>query len=125
MEKATTKRRRRWSAAEQDELVAKCRASGLTVRQFAAENGLPASSVCRWIQSRKASGTKSTDKRGKRTSPARKPKASFAEVNVVGQAAGRGPTMTVALRCGHSVTFEGEVVDVARLEAVLKVIRAC
>jgi hypothetical protein len=52
-------------------------------------------------------------------------KAGFAEVSVVGQTPARSQAMTVMLRGGHSVTFEGATVDLAWLESVLKVVSAC
>jgi hypothetical protein len=52
-------------------------------------------------------------------------KTTFTEVSIVGQAAARGPAMTIALRCGHSVTFEGPAVDPEWLGSVLKVVSTC
>jgi hypothetical protein len=62
---------------------------------------------------------------GKR--PKRKPsaKAAFAQVNVIGGEIASAAVMTVALRGGHSVSFEGPAVDPRWLEAVLKVVAAC
>ncbi len=108
------------SKAERDELVLAWRASGKSVTAFAAEHGLPSSSLYQWIRPR--SKRHRTD-RGAGKSGASK--SEFAEINVLGNAGMRGPTMTVMLRSGDSVTFEGAPVDVARLAAVLKVVRAC
>ena len=110
----------RRSKAERDELVAKWSKSGKTVPQFAAEHGLASSSMYQWIQAHK--GRSGKDKGGKRKPTSR---ATFAEVNVVGQAAARSSALTVALRGGHSVTFEGPAIDPAWLESVLKVVSAC
>lgn len=112
------------SKAERDELVAAWRASGTSVTAFAKERGLPSSSLYQWInppkpRRRPAEGG---SKGRKRRPPA---KAAFAEVNVVGQAAAGGPVMTIALRGGHSVSFEGGPVDPAWLASVLKVVGAC
>ena len=54
------------------------------------------------------------------------PELGFTEVNVVGQvAAAHGSALTVALRCGHAVTFEAQRLDLAWLKSVLKVVSAC
>jgi transposase-like protein len=113
------------SRTERDELVAKWRASGMSVPDFAAAHGLPPSNLYQWIRALK--DAQASPSRSKSTSARRKaaPKASFAEVSVVGQAAPRGLTMTIALAGGHTVTFEGGIVDAAWLHSVLKVVRAC
>lgn len=108
------------SDEERDELVAKWRASGESVPRFAAKHGLASSSLYQWIAARKERRPK-----GKGGKPKASSKASFAEVNVVGQVAARSPAMTVALRGGHSVTFEGPAVDPVWLASVLKVVSAC
>jgi transposase len=111
------------SRAERDELVEKWRASGKSVPRFAAEYGLADSSLYQWIAAKKKRGEKGNTGKGTRRKP--KAAATFAEVNVVGPAATRSAAMTVALRGGHSVTFEGPAVDPAWLESVLKVVSAC
>jgi len=97
----------------------------MTVRQFAEDSSVPPSSMYEWLRSRQAPTAKRKRERRKRPPTAIASKTTFAEVSVLGQVATRGPAMTIALRNGDSVTFEGEAVDVARLEAVLKVVRAC
>lgn len=110
----------RRSKAERDELVAKWRASGQTPSRFAAEHGLASSSLHQWIAAGRGRGTK---RKGRK--PGRTAKAAFTEVSAVGQIAARGSAMTVALRGGHSVTFEGGAVDPVWLESVLRVVSAC
>ncbi len=123
MEKHSKKPPIRRSQAEREDLVAQWRASGQSVPQFAAERGLATSSLYQWIHPRTGKGKG----KGKGKTTKRRPatKASFAEVNVIGPAAARNPTMTVSLRSGHSVSFEGAAVDPAWLESVLKVVAAC
>jgi transposase-like protein len=118
-----TKKPNRRSKAEREELVAKWRASGQSVYQFAAEHGLANSSLYQWVQAgkRRAQAKKKTGSRKRGPSS----KAAFAEVSVVGQTPARPQAMTVTLRGGHSVTFEGATVDLAWLESVLKVVSAC
>ena len=95
-----------------------------SVRDFAAEHGLPPSNLYQWIRALK--DAQSVRSGGNPVSVRRKPaNANFAEVSVVGRAAGRGLTMTIALSGGHTVTFEGGTVDAAWLQSVLKVVRAC
>jgi transposase-like protein len=110
--------------AERDELVAAWRASGKSVPVFAQERGLASSSLYQWINPAKKR-PRSADRGGKR--PKRKPstKAAFAQVNVIGREIAGAAVMTVALRGGHSVSFEGPAVDPRWLEAVLKVVAAC
>lgn len=98
------------------------RASGKSVREFADGHGLAATSLYQWIHPPKR--RRGLSKGGGRE---RKPamKTTFTEVSIVGQAAARGPAMTIALRCGHSVTFEGPAVDPEWLGSVLKVVSAC
>ncbi len=109
------------SKAERDKFVLAWRASGKSVTAFAAEHGLASSSLYQWIHPQ--SERRKTDEGAARRGT---PKAAFAEINVVGSAAAHdSSTMTIALRSGDSVTFEGAPVDVARLAAVLKVLRAC
>jgi transposase-like protein len=110
----------RRSKKERDELVAKWRASGKSVTRFAAEHGLAHTSLYQWIHPRDYGGSKK-GKDGKRTAA----KATFAEVEVVGQIQARGPMVTVALRGGHQVTFEGAGIDAAWLGSVLEVVKAC
>ena len=112
------------SKAERDELVAKWRASGKSVPQFAAAHGLADSSLYQWIAAKKKRGSEGKTRKAKR-GKAKAAMAAFAKVNVVGQATASGASMTVALRVGHSVTFEGPAVDLAWLESVLKVVSAC
>ncbi len=121
----TKKRSRtRRSKTEQGELVAAWRESGKSVSAFAAEHGLASSTLYQWIHpTKRGAKGESAGKRRKRKSS---PKATFTEVSVVGQAAAaRGPAMTVALRSGHSVTFECAPVDLAWLGSVLKVVSTC
>ena len=113
------------SKAERDELVAKWRASGKSVPQFAAEHELADSSLYQWIAAKKKRGSKGKTRKAKRAKAKAASRTTFAKVNVVGQAATRGAAMTVALRGGHSVTFEGPAVDPAWLRSVLKVVSAC
>jgi transposase-like protein len=110
------------SKEEREELVAKWRASGKSATRFAAEHGLAHSSLYQWIHPRDYGGSKK-GKDGKRKVAAAK--ATFAEVEVVDEVPARGPVVTVALRCGHQVTFEGTAFDAAWLESVLKVVNAC
>jgi transposase-like protein len=113
--------------AERDGLLSELRASGKTVREFALEHGLPPSSVYQWVRTRREGESKRKAKKGK--TGAKASKSSFTEVNVVGQlgatAASRTPAITVTLRCGHAVTFEGQRLDLAWLKSVLKVVSAC
>ena len=113
------------SRAEREELVSKWRASGKSVPQFAAEHGLADSSLYQWIAAKKKRDGKGKTGKGKGGKPKAAARASFAEVNVVGHGAARSPAMTVTLRGGHSVTFEGAAVDPAWLAAVLKAVSAC
>lgn len=117
---AKKRSRAKRAKAERDEFVVAWRASGQSVTAFAAEHGLASSSLYRWIRPR-SQQRKTDQSAGKRGVT----KAAFTEINVVGNAAVRDSTMTVALRSGDSVTFQGAPVDVARLAAVLKVVRAC
>lgn len=117
---------RKRTKAERDELVAAWRASGKSVTGFAAERGLASSSLYQWINPKKKR-RRSDEGGGKRPkrSPSAPTRVAFAEVSVVGQAVARGGVMTVSLRGGHSVSFEGPAVDPRWLEAVLKVVSAC
>ena len=111
------------SKAERDELVAAWRASGKSVPAFAAEHGLASSSLYQWINPPTKEGR--ATKRSSRQKSKLSARPAFAEVNVVGQAAAGAPVMTVVLRGGHSVSFEGPAVDPRWLEAVLKVVSSC
>ena len=124
----TTEARRKRSRGERDELVAQWSASGKPVPQFAAERGLAPSSLYQWVRSRKDATAKKKANKRKRRSTAAKPKSAFTELRVAGQvspSATRGPAMTIALRGGHSVTFEGTAVDPTWLKSVLEVVKAC
>jgi hypothetical protein len=112
------------SKAERDEIVAAWRASGKSVPAFAAEHGLASSSLYQWINPPKPGGrARATGSKRSKARPLAKP--AFAEVNIVGHTVGATPVMTVVLRGGHSVSFEGPAVDPRWLEAVLKVVSAC
>ena len=100
--------------------MAAWRASGKSVTAFAKERGLPSSSMYQWINPPK---TRRRGQAGKRRKPVSK--AAFAEVAVVDSVAVSSPVLTVALRGGHSVSFEGGAVDPSWLAAVLKVVSAC
>lgn len=110
--------------AEREALLAKLRASGKSVREFAAEHGVPASSVYQWRQTQRKASSKS-----KRREVATEPgKSAFTEVNVVGHlaaGASRSSGLTVALRCGHTVSFEGQRLDLSWLKSVLEVVGTC
>ncbi len=104
-------------------MLAKLRASGKSVRAFAAEHGVPASSVYQWRQTQRKASAKSK----KRKDAAEPGKSAFTEVNVVGPLAGasRSTGLTVALCCGHTVSFEGQRPDLGWLKSVLEVVGAC
>ena len=121
MDEDKRKRSAKRTQAERDEWVTKWRASGKTAPAFAAEHGLASSSLYQWIRPKKARGGEG--KRNRNRKPVEKP--AFTEVSVVDKAARRGAAMTVTLRGGHSVTFEGARVEPAWLGAVLKVVSAC
>lgn len=97
----------------------------MSVPDFAAAHGLPPSNLYQWIRALKGAQAAPSGQKPARVRRRPAPKASFAEVSVVGQAAPRGLTMTIALAGGHTVTFEGGIVDAAWLHSVLKVVRAC
>lgn len=121
MEQLKKRRSKRRSKAERDELLSKWRASGKTVRQFSAEHGLTLSSMYAWISGQQVLGVENKAcGRGMAKS-----RAKFSEVNVVLPTTNRGTAMTITLRSGHSVTFEGLRVDPAWLASVLKVVNAC
>ncbi len=110
--------------AERTALLAKLRTSGKSVRDFAAEHGVPASSVYQWRQTQR----KASAKTKKRRDAAKPEKSAFTEVSVVGQlatGASRGSGLTVALRCGHIVSFEDQRLDLGWLKSVLEVVGTC
>ena len=110
--------------AERAALLAKLRASGKSVREFAAEHGVPASRVYRWRQTQRKESAK-PQKRKEATQPG---KPAFTEVSVVGQLAApasRSSGLTVALRCGHTVSFESQRLDLGWLKSVLEVVGTC
>ena len=125
MEQDQVKPRAHRTAAERKQLLVELRASGKSVREFALERGLPQSCVYQWVRAEKQAKTSRKGKKGKQAKP---PAPAFAEVKVVGQVnatSSRTPAITVALRCGHAVTFESERLDLAWLKSVLKVVSAC
>lgn len=101
------------------------RASGKSVPEFAAEQGLLTSNLYRWARAQQESRRARSRGESTRGQSRRKPKGSFAAVSVVGQAMPRTLTTTIALPGGPTVTFEGETVDVVWLQSVLKVVRGC
>lgn len=116
----------KWSKAERGELVAAWRASGKPVPAFAAEHGIGASTLYQWInppKKRSANGKEVGKRKNRKKAP--KGAGAFAEVSVVGRAAVHTPVMTVALRGGHSVTFEGGAVDPVWLGSVLRLVSTC
>ena len=124
MEQDEERPREKRTKAERAALLAKLRASGKSVREFAAEHGVPASSVYQWRQTQRKASAKSK-KRKDATEPG---KPAFTEVNVVGQlaaGASRSTGLTVALRCGHTVSFEGQRPDLGWLKSVLELVGAC
>ncbi len=124
MEQDEERPRTKRTKAEREALLAELRGSGKSVREFAAEHGVPASSVYQWRQTQRKASAKS-----KKRKDAPKPgKSSFTEVSVVGPlaaGASRGSGLTVALRCGHTVSFEDQRLDLGWLESVLKVVGTC
>ena len=93
---------------------------------FAAENGIGASTLYRWLGAPKKQPTRGKEAGKRRTSKAWcKGASGFAEVSVVGRTTAQSPVMTIALRGGHSVTFEGGAVDPAWLGSVLRAVSAC
>jgi len=88
------------------------------------EHGLASSSLYQWIHPKRKRGTTS-EEAGKSRKRKRSQEAAFTEVSVVGQVRTHASAMTVALRGGHSVTFEGAPVDPAWLGSVLRVVSAC
>ncbi len=120
MDESKRKQCSKRTKAEREEWVAEWQASGKPVRVFAAEQGLASSSLYQWVRRLKTGGEKHDKKN-------RKPAAqsAFTEVSIVGRPAAAPPAMTIALRGGHSVTFEGVPVDAAWLASVLKVMSAC
>lgn len=126
MEQDREKARAKRTKAERELLLAELRASGKSVREFALERGLPSSSVYQWVRAEKQKQTKRKAKKGKAGHKSTAP--VFTEVNVVGQTSvisSRTPSITIALRCGHAVTFESQRLDLAWLKSVLKVVSAC
>ena len=124
MEQDEERPRGKRTKAERETLLAKLRASGKSVREFAAEHGVPASSVYQWRQTQRKAAAQSK----KRKDAAEPGKSAFTEVNVVGPlaaGASRSAGLTVALRCGHTVSFEGQRPDLGWLKSVLEVVGAC
>ena len=127
MQVSKAKRSGNRTKAERDAWVARWRESGKSVRGFAAEHGLASSSLYQWLR---ASGSGAKERaRGAA------PKAAFAEVKVIGStpapasasaSASCGMTLTVALRGGEAITFEGaQQLDPAWLAKVVEAVRAC
>ncbi|HHH27591.1 MAG TPA: hypothetical protein ENK57_04465 [Polyangiaceae bacterium] len=124
MEQDEERPRGKRTKAERETLLAELRASGKSVREFAAEHGVPASSVYQWRQTQRKAAAQSK----KRKDAAEPGKSAFTEVNVVGPlaaGASRSAGLTVALRCGHTVSFEAQRPDLGWLKSVLEVVGAC
>ena len=100
MEQDEERPRTKRTKAEREALLAELRGSGKSVREFAAEHGVPASSVYQWRQTQRKASSKSK-KRKDATKPG---KSAFTEVSVVGDLAApasRGSGLTVALAWDH------------------------
>ena len=96
------------SEAERAKWVSRWRASGLSCDRFARRHGLSESSLYRWSQQVPSTGAVSA--------------SGFAEVRVVGSAAGAG--LEVAHPGGCVVRMRGAV-DEAQLVAVLRALGTC
>jgi transposase-like protein len=120
----TTKYRKRWSTAETEELVAKWRASGLSVREFSRRQEVSASCMYRWIGGRRTTGGQRTSSSPPKMRRRTGAEAAFTSVEVV-DAGGRGPTITVSTPGGHTVTVEGEWVSAEVVKMVLEGVAGC